>query len=86
MKDDSVYALYINTKVQIADMFTKGSFVAPQWRILCDMAQVRQTPTKIPLTTPTPVEQLPPITPQKKSKAKITESCCPQEANTSKDC
>ena len=25
MKDKSVYALYINTKVQIADMFTKGS-------------------------------------------------------------
>ena len=29
MKRDSVYALYINTKVQIADMFTKGSFAAP---------------------------------------------------------
>ena len=70
MKDKSVYALYINTKVQIADMFTKGSFAIPQWKILCDMAQVRQTPTKITQQAPLPVEDLQPQTPKKKSRPK----------------
>ena len=39
MKDNSVYALYINTRIKFVDMFTKGIFVT-QWKALCDMAQV----------------------------------------------
>ena len=68
MKDKSVSALYINTKVQIADMFTKGSFAIPQWKSLCEMAQVRTTPTKITHQAPVPVEELQPQTPKKKPK------------------
>ena len=31
MKKDSITARYVNTKQQIADMFTKASFTADQW-------------------------------------------------------
>ena len=31
---------YINTKIQCADLLTKGSFTAVQWKVLCDLAQI----------------------------------------------
>lgn len=44
IKDDSVSPLYVNTRMQISDMFTKRVFAIPQWKGLCDLAQVRPTP------------------------------------------
>ena len=32
--------LYVGTKEQIADMFTKGSFTIEQWSKLCRLAQI----------------------------------------------
>jgi hypothetical protein len=31
---------YVNTKFQIADLLTKGSFSSHQWNALCELAQV----------------------------------------------
>ena len=84
MKDNSVFALYINTKVQIADMFTQGNFVIPQWRALCDMAQVRQTPTKVSQRKPLPVEELQPPTPKKKSNPKKKKKSTPEKTTREK--
>ena len=56
--DPGVFIKYVGTKEQIADMFTEGSFATPQWRALCDMAQVRQTPTEITDTQHPRVEEL----------------------------
>ena len=38
--DSGVAIRYVNTKMQIADIFTKGSFTAEAWRTLCKLLQV----------------------------------------------
>ena len=34
-EDPGIYMKYVNTKNQLADMLTKGSFTAAQWTHLC---------------------------------------------------
>ena len=85
MKSDSVYALYINTKVQIADMFTKANFIAQQWNMLCDMAQVRETPTAIDKHVPVPFNELQLQTPKKKKpKSKARAKSTPKKQSNAK--
>ena len=38
--DISLQLFYVPTKAQIADIFTKGSFSAEQWRRLCSLANI----------------------------------------------
>ena len=38
--DTHIVIKYINTKLQIADIFTKGSFTAQTWNDLCRLLQV----------------------------------------------
>ena len=38
--DTHIVIKYINTKLQIADIFTKGSFTAQTWNNLCRLLQV----------------------------------------------
>jgi hypothetical protein len=38
--DKSIWIKYINTKFQLADIFTKGSFSVHTWRDLCKLLQV----------------------------------------------
>ena len=42
--DPGLRILYINTKLQIADILTKGAFTGQQWKQLCDLANVIQQP------------------------------------------
>jgi hypothetical protein len=37
--DPGIAIRYVNTKMQIADILTKGSFTRTQWKVLCDLAQ-----------------------------------------------
>jgi hypothetical protein len=39
-EDPGVAMRYVNTKFQIADLLTKGSFSSWQWNALCELAQV----------------------------------------------
>ena len=39
-EDPGVAMRYVNTKFQIADLLTKGSFSSWQWKALCELAQV----------------------------------------------
>ena len=43
MADPSITARYVNTKEQIADIFTKANFTAAQWNVLCKNMQVGTT-------------------------------------------
>ena len=35
--DPGVFLKYVNTKDQLADILTKGSFTAATWHVLCDL-------------------------------------------------
>ena len=39
-EDPGISIRYVNTKMQIADILTKGSFTAAQWEVLCRLAQI----------------------------------------------
>ena len=39
-KDKGIFIKYTNTKLQIADIFTKGSFTINLWNQLCKLLQV----------------------------------------------
>jgi hypothetical protein len=39
-EDPGINIQYINTKQQIADIFTKGQFTTEQWKKLCQLAQL----------------------------------------------
>ena len=41
--DPSITARYVNTKQQVADIFTKANFTAAQWNILCEGMQIGLT-------------------------------------------
>ena len=43
--DNSIWIKYINTKYQLADIFTKGSFSVNTWRDLCKLLQVGEVET-----------------------------------------
>ena len=43
MADPSITARYVNTKQQVADIFTKANFTAAQWNILCEGMQIGLT-------------------------------------------
>ena len=47
--DPSVYGRYIHTKLQIADMLTKGHFTAESWANLCNLIRVTEPPKMKPL-------------------------------------
>ena len=47
-EDPGLSIKFVGTKLQIADLFTKGSFTAQAWKQLCELAQVG--PPSIPLT------------------------------------
>ena len=50
--DPSVFGRYIHTKLQIADMLTKGHFTAEQWVFLCSLVRVGPPPKMKPLPPP----------------------------------
>jgi hypothetical protein len=41
--DPAISIKYVNTKQQIADIFTKGSFTEATWKVLCEMVQIWKT-------------------------------------------
>lgn len=45
--DNNIRVRYVSTKQQIADMFTKGSFVSQQWSHLCKLAQIGENKSPI---------------------------------------
>ena len=51
MADPSITARYVNTKEQIADIFTKANFSAAQWNILCKNMQVGTTSISTAIAT-----------------------------------
>ena len=42
-KDHYILIKYVNTKEQLADIFTKGSFSEVQWRALCKLMQLESS-------------------------------------------
>ena len=57
--DPGISIKYVNTKQQIADILTKGSFTSIQWNALCDLAQVG--PPGMPQGNPKNVKPSPPM-------------------------
>ena len=45
--DKSIWIKYINTKAQLADIFTKGSFSVQTWRDLCKLLQIGEVKDEI---------------------------------------
>jgi hypothetical protein len=43
LKDPAISIKYVNTKQQIADIFTKGSFTEATWKVLCRLVQIWPT-------------------------------------------
>ena len=39
-EDPGIQMQYVNTKQQLADIFTKSQFTAEQWNVLCNLAQL----------------------------------------------
>jgi len=54
--DPNIDLKYISTKQQLADIFTKGSFTAQTWGILCQLLQIQpsqmQKKSNVPCLTP----------------------------------
>ena len=50
--DPAITITYINTKSQLADIFTKACFTGVQWGVLLDLIQIRKTRSNVPLTLP----------------------------------
>ena len=46
--DPCIYGRYIHTKLQIADMLTKGNFAAEQWLFLLGLLRLGSPPEKLP--------------------------------------
>ena len=44
LTDPAVFGRYIHTKLQIADMLTKGHFTSEQWKALCNLIRVGSPP------------------------------------------
>ena len=40
LTDPALHLKYVNTKQQIADIFTKGSFSEATWKTLCSLMQI----------------------------------------------
>ena len=64
--DPGLAIRYVNTKMQIADILTKGSFTGAQWKVLCDLAQTYKRQPKIKVSgtsreTSKPLLKLPDI-------------------------
>ena len=47
--DPCVFGRYIHTKLQIADMLTKGHFSSEQWLALCHLLRLGVTPHTRPI-------------------------------------
>ena len=50
--DPSIYGRYIHTKLQLADLLTKGQFTAEQWLALCSLLRVGPPPKMLPVPKP----------------------------------
>ena len=48
-KDPAISIKYVNTKQQLADILTKGSFTEATWKVLCELMQIQ--PKTSPLNT-----------------------------------
>ena len=70
-EDPGVFMKYINTKVQLADMLTKGSFTAHQWLTLCTLGQVG--PAFASANKPTSTAQVKP--PKKRKSIPVAQFC-----------
>ena len=57
--DPCIFGRYVHTKLQIADMLTKGNFTAEQWAFLCGMLRLGMPPEKKP-PPPKPAPPSPP--------------------------
>ena len=53
-KDPCIFGRYIHTKLQIADMLTKGNFTSEQWLVLCSLMRLSPPPKmkEVPLPPP----------------------------------
>ena len=51
-EDPSAFGRYIHTKLQLADMLTKGNFTTEQWHFLCSMVRLGPPPTMKPIASP----------------------------------
>ena len=43
LQDSAISIKYVNTKQQLADIFTKGSFTESTWKTLCSLMQIWET-------------------------------------------
>ena len=43
LQDPAISIKYVNTKQQLADIFTKGSFTEATWKVLCALVQIWET-------------------------------------------
>ena len=46
-EDPGLSVHYISTKLQIADILTKGSFTSSQWSKLCSLANITEKPCRV---------------------------------------
>ena len=46
-KDPAISIKYVNTKQQLADILTKGSFTEATWKVLCELMQIQPKLTPI---------------------------------------
>ena len=53
-QDPAIFGRYIHTKLQIADMLTKGNFSAEQWQLLCTLLRVGPAPKMKPIPKAAP--------------------------------
>ena len=44
--DPCIFGRYIHTKLQIADMLTKGNFTSEQWLVLCSLMHLGPPPSR----------------------------------------
>ena len=51
-EDPGLFIRYVSTKQQIADMLTKGSFTAAQWKELLSLSDIRKSLPSIKNTAP----------------------------------
>ena len=66
-EDPSVYIRYVPTAYQMADLFTKGSFMVATWQRLCTLAQIGSLASLSGSCEPHVEEDIPaPVTPKKK--------------------
>ena len=59
LTDPSIRMSWVNTKQQLADVFTKGSFTEQTWKELCNLIQI--APTSAPISSQACSKQIPSV-------------------------